>query len=145
MSARRRVFPLATPIFDLGKVTITKRAKARLREEGVEVLGFLDRFHRIDWPDATKDEFGDAMADLRKGTPFSVSWTFGAPMETEKHVTVYYSAGKSTSIETGYEMLHRMDPKHYGPEDEWPKKVWGKGVYTAPPAEVVKPAAGGAR
>jgi hypothetical protein len=139
VSARRRgPFPLKTPLFDLGKVTITKRAKKRLEKEGIDVHAFLDCFHRMDWPDATADEFGEAMADLREGNPFSVSWDFGARMETQKHVTVFYTPGKSTSIETGYETLHRMQPKEYGPEGEWPKKVWGKGVYTEPPAEMVK-------
>jgi hypothetical protein len=46
--------------------------------------------------------------------------------------------GKTTIIETGSEYIHEQDPKHFGPGGEWPKKVWGKGVYTAPQVEIVK-------
>lgn len=143
VSARRSVFPLAAPLFDVGEVTITKRAKALLKKQGVTVHELLDRFRRLDWPeeDGSGEGFGQNVDALKKGKVVIVTWTFGAPLQASRsHVQVECTPGKTTIIGTEAEYLHRADPKHYGPGGEWPKKTWGKGRYTAPPAEIVKTA-----
>jgi hypothetical protein len=138
VSARRSVFPLAAPLFDVGEVTITKRAKALLKKQGVTVHGLLDRFRRLDWPE-DEELFGQNVAALREGREVQVSWTFGAPRAVAwEHVSVECLLGKATIIETASEYIYRLDPKCFGPKGELSGKVWGKGVYTAPPIEIVK-------
>jgi hypothetical protein len=142
VSAARKVFPLAAPLFDVGEVTITKRAKALLEKQSVTVDELLDRFRRLDWPE-DEELFGQNVAALRGGREIQISWTFGTPVTaTGKHVSIECIAGKATKIETAWEYCHRLDPKCFGPKGEWPKEVWGKGVYTAPPSEIVKAAEG---
>lgn len=136
-----RVFPLAAPLFDVGEVRITKKAKAILEKQGVTVHEILDRFRRLDWPDVSGEVFGQEMENLREGKEVQASWTFGAPLTASaRHLFIDCAPGKTTIIETGSEYIHELDPKCCGPDGEWPKRVWGKGVYTAPPVEIVKAA-----
>lgn len=140
MSARRKVFPLAAPLFDVGAVTITKKAKALLKAQGMTVNELLDRFRRLDWPiDSDGGEgFGANVAALREGETLFVGWSFGAPiLATGRRLQVECLPGKTTIIETESECLYRGDPKHYGPKSELPKKTWGKGIYTPLPVERV--------
>lgn len=139
-----RVFPLAAPAFDPGKVTVTLRAKKFLAKKGRPTPGeLLDRFVRFDWPNEDGDAFGQSMEAARGGKEFWASYQFGRRLDTASQIMIVCRAGKATSIETGYEHMHRLDPKHYGPEDELPEETWGKGRYTAPPVEIVKAAGTG--
>ena len=141
MSARRSVFPLAAPAFDPGVITVTLRAKKLLAKRGRPTPGeLLDRFVRFDWPDEDGDAFGWSMQAAREGKEFWATWQLGKRHDTASQIMIVCRAGKFTAIETGYEYMHRLDPKHYGPEDELPVKTWGKGTYTAPPSEIVKAA-----
>lgn len=137
MSAAR-VFPLAAPAFDPGKVTVTLRAKERLAKKGLTPGEMLDRFLRFDWPDEDGDAFGQSMQAAREGKEFWATWQLGKALATASQIVIVCRAGKFTAIETGYEYMHRLDSTHYGPEDELPEETWGKGRYTAPRAEIVK-------
>lgn len=109
MSAAR-IFPLAAPLFDVGTVTITKKAKALLERQCLTVDELLDRFRRCDWPEDGW-LFGQNMEALREGREIEVTWTFDAPLTaSEKQINVECIAGKFTKIETGWEYCHRPDP-----------------------------------
>ncbi|GEM_PF-3494917 len=134
MSAAR-IFPLASPIFVPREARLTLRAKALLAQSGQPAYELFDRFLRLDWSD--KREFEEGMGDLRSGRRFFVTMTKG----TEPPVGVTCEPRKrAVTIETEAEYLHRLEPKRYGPDGEWPGKMFGKGRYTAPPCEVVKAA-----
>lgn len=140
MSTGRGVFPLAAPAFDAGKVTVTLRAKERLARKGLTPGELLDRFLRFDWPDTSAEDFGWSMEAARQGKEFWAFWQLGRKKSATAELAIVCKAGKFTAIETGSEYMHRLDPKHYGPEDELPAETWGKGRYTAPPCEIVKAA-----
>ena len=134
----KTIFPLAFPLFDVGTVTITKNAEALLKKNGLTSAEVVDRVQRVDWPAENDERFGEEMAALKDGNEVYITFRFGAPLTAaEMHVSVECAPGRSTTIETGREHIHRIDPEHFGPRGELPKKTWGKGTYTAPPVEVV--------